>query len=126
MKQEKETICWNCQNVYKCSWGIGEPVKGWKATPTVIVQEGNSDGKPHITHSFLVEDCPLFKPDTKRRVFFKEIAEIIGVSERTAYRIKKKGIKRIKDLLAEKGYKLYVYRNTDGRHIYYVEAIKGE
>jgi hypothetical protein len=103
----KDTLCWDCQNYSRCSWAVGIPVKGWKATPTKIVDEYGDNIK--TVDSFLVEACPHFKHDKKRRVLFKDIAKIIGKSERSAHRIKeRKGIGRIKDLLAEKGYKLHV------------------
>ena len=120
--REKETICWDCQNYSRCSWSRGKPVKGWKATPTESI-DNFGGGDTRIIHSFLVEACPHFKADKKRRVLFKEIAEIIGVCERAAYRTKqRKGIGRIKDLLKEKGYKLHVYKEEE-KHSYYLEKI---
>ena len=122
---EKETLCWECQNYSRCSWSRGKPVKGWKATPTVIVNRNNYGDKAHVTHSFLVEACPHFKPDKKRGVLFVEIAEILGKTERSAYRLKQeKGIGRIKDLLAEKGYKLHVCKGEE-QNSYFIEKING-
>lgn len=118
----KETICWDCRNYSRCSWSRGKPVKGWKATPTEFV-DNLGGGEIRVVHSFLVEECPHFKADRKRRVLFKDIAEIIGANERTAYRIKqRKGIGRIKDLLAKKGYKLHVCKG-EGVNQYFVEKI---
>lgn len=120
--KEKETICWDCQNYSRCSWSRGIPVKGWKATPTKF-KDVCGGKETVIVNSFLVEDCPHFKPDKKRRVLFKDIAKIIGVGERKAYRIKqRKGVGRIKDLLAEKGYKLRVYKGEE-KNQYYIEKI---
>lgn len=118
---EKETICWNCRNYSRCSWSRGKPVKGWKATPTKV--ENVIDGYLHVVNSFLVEDCPHFKPDKKQRVYFADIAKIIGTTTRYAYRLKEvKGIGRLKDLLQEKGYKLHVCKG-DERCEYYLEKI---
>ena len=60
MGKRKETLCWECDNaVGKCSWIEDfEPIPNWDATPTKI---DNNDGK--ILDSFLVHECPLFKPD---------------------------------------------------------------
>ena len=77
-KTEKETICWECANYSRCSWSVGIPVKGWTAKPTRVVNI--ISGYPHIMDSFLVEACPQFEADRKRRVVAKEIADIIGKS----------------------------------------------
>ena len=120
---EKETICWDCRNYSRCSWSRGKPVKGWKATPTLIVNKGIDGEKARITRSYLVEECPHFKHDKKRSVLYRDLAKIIGVSERSAHRIKMtKGIGRIKDLLAEKGYKLHVCKG-DIACKYFLEKI---
>lgn len=122
-KQEKETLCWDCQNYSLCSWGrYGKPVKGWTATPTEFL-DNFAGGDSRVVHSFLVEACPHFKHDKKRRIFFKEIAAIIGTTERYAYRTKeRKGIGYIKDLLKDKGYKLHVCK-SDERCEYFIEKL---
>ena len=118
---EKVTICWDCQNFSRCSWSRGKPVKGWKAIPTRI--ENIIDGYLHITDSFLVEDCPQFKADKKRRVYVKDIADIIGVNKRTIYRlVNYSGHKRLGAMLKEKGYKLHVYKE-ERLHSYYLEKL---
>lgn len=120
--QEKETICWGCQNYSSCSWADGIPVKGWKATPTEFVDSFNGD--TYITHSFLVERCPQFKADKKRRTTVKGIGTIIGKGEATVLRIfANKGVEAVADALKEKGYKLHVYK-MDKRRQFYLEKIK--
>lgn len=56
------SICLNCgraTNPDVCSWAKDNtPVKGWKATPTVV-------GNVYKFDSFRVEDCPLFIPDAE-------------------------------------------------------------
>ena len=119
---EKETICWQCKNYAKCSWADGIPVKGWKATPTEIIDVYGGGHKPKIVHSYRVEQCPQFVQD-KRQVTVKEIAEIVGVSEREIHRKKQhNGIRRLKALLKDKGYRLYVYDDNKVNE-YYIEKI---
>ena len=101
---KKETICWDCQNCTRCSWADGIPVKGWTATPTVIHDyEGYID-------SFLVEKCPLFKQDDKKKVTIEEMARILGrgVNGVTRYASGKGGRIFLRSGLREKGYKLIV------------------
>ena len=118
---EKETICWNCKNYSRCSWANGIPVKGWKATPTKI--ENIIGGYLYITDSFLVEACPQFKADDKRIASMKELAGIVGISERYIYTfIYNKGYGALINKLKEKGYKLTVYK-IDKKHRCYLEKI---
>lgn len=112
--REKETICWDCQNYSRCSWSRGTPVKGWKATPTKYKDVYGGGNDAIIVRSFLVEECPHFKADRKQRTTIKEISGILGKSERSVYRlISNKGVHRLKDLLKEKGYILYTFKEPD-------------
>ena len=119
--REKETICWDCQNYSRCSWARGIPVKGWKATPTKI--KNVTDGRLRVVDSFLVEACPHFKADKKRRVLVKDIAVMLGMGERALYRfMQRKGRGRLGELLKEKGYKLHVCKDEE-LNLYYLEKL---
>ena len=62
---KKQTLCWRCQNACgDCPWSDGTftPVKGWKARRTII--RVNELGE--IVTSYLVQECPMFKDDTKK------------------------------------------------------------
>ena len=68
MPNTKNTLCWKCQNAVPsntngCDWSRhGAPVEGWTAKPTKILQP------PKATiDSYLVIDCPNFKPDKRRK-----------------------------------------------------------
>ena len=120
-KPEKETICWDCQNYSCCSWSRGKPVKGWKATPTIV--ENIISGYPHVVESFLVEACPQFLQDKKRRILLKDVAVMLGMGERALYRfMRRKGRDRLGELLKEKGYKLHVVKG-DEQNQYFIEKI---
>lgn len=61
-----QTICWDC---YRAGGGRGcewidqnfKPVKGWKATPTCI--RNKHKGKIRYESSYIVHECPKFKPN---------------------------------------------------------------
>lgn len=59
-----ETICWHCQNACGgCSWSKKlKPVKGWKAEKIKVkIVKGD------YNDSYIVNECPEFKPDAKRK-----------------------------------------------------------
>lgn len=59
-----ETICWHCQNACGgCSWSKNlRPVKGWKAKKIKVkIAQGD------YNDSYIVNECPEFKPDAKRK-----------------------------------------------------------
>lgn len=100
----KETLCWKCANYSRCSWADGIPVKGWKATPTII---HDCDGD---YSSFFVEDCPLFKADKKEEVTTKIIAQVLGCTHGVVARaLRARGSTvRLCRRIKEKGYKLRI------------------
>ena len=55
----KTTLCWDCKNATgSCSWSEDlKPIKGWKATPTLI-KSHNGDYP-----SYIIFECPEFKRD---------------------------------------------------------------
>lgn len=123
MTKNHPTICWECEwaggKDEKCPWANKfEPVPGWKAIPTKILIQGNTEGRHHID-SYDVYECPLFelmgaikrRTENNARHFqrinteetiremkalrsegktYGEIANIIGISERTIFRLCKK------------------------------------
>ena len=103
IKEEEETLCWDCQNYARCSWADGVPVEGWSATPTKIY---HSDG---IIDSFLVKTCPMFKADTKRAVTTQELGDMLGFSRTHVARMirTRGGFLILRAKLREHGYKLY-------------------
>lgn len=56
----RETICWKCKKACgKCSWSSRlEPVEGWDATPTKVVD--SASGRRIVTDTFKVNHCPEF------------------------------------------------------------------
>lgn len=104
-----DSICWDCQRaVCGCSWAKQlKPVDGW-------VAEENKLG-------YKVLECPLFIEDYKW-VGIPDIAQILGVNERTLYRrvSSNSGIRyaRLKLLLAKVGYEMKVY--SDKKHSVYI------
>lgn len=58
-KNTTKTICWECGNTGKCSWGAhGIPVEGWTAKPELV---GKSKGNGAFI-SYIVKSCPEYKP----------------------------------------------------------------
>lgn len=121
---KKETLCWGCQNYAKCSWAKGVPVEGWDATPTTFIDKyGNAADNGIIeVHSYIVNKCPQYIPDTIRKTTIKEIASLVGCYWRTIHRWFKDSEKSKKVIAAlkDKGYLLRVY---DGDEAYYLEKI---
>lgn len=66
---KQPTLCWSCQNATGgCSWteyGRFEPVDGWDATPTLI--RSKNEDTLHVIPSYLVNDCPEYIPDPKKK-----------------------------------------------------------
>ncbi len=127
---EKETLCWSCQNFSKCSWSRGVPVENWDATPTII--KDNSNNVIKEIHSYCVHSCPQFEADLLQRVSTQEIAGVINKSRNTVFRCLKtrRETKRLREMLAAKGYKLYIYKEVCddyGNAVteYYLEKLRG-
>lgn len=57
------SLCWYCEKaIGGCRWSrFFQPVKGWKALPTVICHSKNEKGMK----SYLVLDCPEFLADMR-------------------------------------------------------------
>lgn len=93
--KRKSTLCWDCQNAYygKCSWFTDfTPVEDWEAIETIIkntIRTGSGSYILHNTKSYRVDRCPNFVRDKKQKTN-KELANELGISERTLYR--KKGV----------------------------------
>lgn len=103
-----ETICWYCKRCTGgCSWmDFHEPVKGWKATPTLVYHMVNTPGVP----SYCVNACPLYEP------YFRElprrlIAELLDVDIRTVFRY---SVDKVLGLLLEMGHRVEYY-DEDGK-----------
>lgn len=119
----KETLCWGCSNYARCSWADGIPVKGWTATPTIVHDQYGDYG------SYKVEKCPQFAADKKVEAKIQDIAALLGVSCTGVYRVlrKKNGVLRLRVMLREKGYKLYIgkvpLRNGKEKREYCIEPL---
>lgn len=128
---KKETICWGCQNYNKCSWAKGTPVKGWEATPTVIVNDyGNRVEK---VESFCVHNCPEYLPDRKQKYTAEEIGNIIGLKKNSVVTYARDRQRRLhlRQMLKEKGFLLHIHKeiNDDSGKIkrsYYLERVANE
>lgn len=124
-KQPLHSICQECFN-FGCSWHESfKPVKGWKATPTLVYNRRNN-GKTIYNapmHSFKVIACPLYKDrDTRTRVKIGDIAKQLGLRDD----------RPIRKMLA-KGQAVMVGNKrlakepmqSDGYAAYYLEEVKG-
>lgn len=76
-----QQLCWNCKRAcntagHKCPWADrGEPIEGWKATPT------RWKDRDIEMRSFDITECPLFikdKPYTDYAEVIKYVAEKLG------------------------------------------------
>lgn len=68
--REAETLCWRCRRaVGRCSWSAGgfEPVEGWLALPTRMVESDLEQRRVIVTSSYLVIDCPQYLPDKEEK-----------------------------------------------------------
>ena len=62
----QETLCWRCKRpgTNTCSWDKSRgtiPVDGWDAEETKLWNAKEHAG--HIITSYIVHECPLFKPE---------------------------------------------------------------
>lgn len=66
--EKPDTLCWSCHNACgKCAWSaFGIPVAGWTATET-IVRGDRGPSRHKLLDSFIVSECPQFKPDEPLR-----------------------------------------------------------
>lgn len=87
-KSSISTLCWECKNITKCEWSVGEPVPDWEAIPTKILLQANE-----TINSYIVVKCPKFEARgyKRRKDLISEKAKELGVSERTILRRIKKG-----------------------------------
>ena len=113
-----ETICWTCQNFSKCSWSNGVPVRDWEAEK-VMGWYG--------TESYIVKKCPEYKEDKQMPIQLAEIEKIIDLPEWKIRRcISNEKQVQIKELLKQKGYKLYVYEDEKCKYKCYIEKLEGK
>lgn len=118
--------CQECFN-FDCDWHeFFEPVEGWTAIPTVIKDTRND----RQIDSYLVLDCPLYKPrrgyEGRKRVTIKDISKDMGVPIRTIDR--SLGIggsdKEIKEFYISKGYK-FVREQLNKHYHNFIIPIQG-
>ena len=90
-KADKQ-LCWDCKNACGngCCWfQDGVPIKGWKAKATQIKSSGEN-GKPRMIDSFCIQKCPQYIQDgDDRKLSSKELANILNLSQRSIFRLKK-------------------------------------
>ena len=77
--------CFDCAKAISgCQWiDWQEPINGWDAEPIII--KNCSSGYEHFTNSYIVKDCPLFKPDSVR-ITGEVLSKAFGVSVRSVWR----------------------------------------
>lgn len=76
-KIDKPTLCWECENACTngCSWAKHLiPVENWTADETDI--------------GYLVEACPLFKPESKEKANLRKLCEKLDESLHESERYK--------------------------------------
>ena len=74
------TLCWCCENATSnyCPWvEKGDPVPGWRATPTKIKQNGRV-----VCDSYHVNSCPMFKRDATNGGRMKYVSHLEYVPEK--------------------------------------------
>lgn len=99
-----DTLCWNCRyatgtqmpktlvlrskktgakrQFQGCPWETASiAVPGWKAGKTIIKNPEIFGGKQD---SYIVYECPYFKPDTRKETTIEEIIEVLGIPVRYA------------------------------------------
>lgn len=99
-----DTLCWNCRyatgtqmpktlvltsrktgakrQFQGCPWATASiAVPGWKAEKTIIKNPETFGGKQD---SYIVYECPHFKPDTRKETTIEEIIEVFGLPVRYA------------------------------------------
>ena len=99
-----DTLCWNCRyatgtqmpktlvftskktgakrQFHSCPWVTASiAVPGWKAEKTIIKNPETFGGKQD---SYIVYECPYFKPDTRKETTIEEIIEVLGLPVRYA------------------------------------------
>jgi hypothetical protein len=65
-----------------CPWATASiAVPGWKAEKTIIKNPEAFGGKQD---SYIVYECPYFKPDTRKEIAIEEIIEALGLPVRYA------------------------------------------
>lgn len=97
--------CWNCKRAcntagHKCPWADrGEPVEGWKATPT------RWKDRDIEIRSYDISECPLFikdKPFTDYAEVTKYVAEKLGFCVQYIRRNYEKMMARYEDQTGDK------------------------
>lgn len=119
----KQSLCQTCYNYIGCPWHENfTPRDDWEATPTKVKM---CDSPLIICDSFLVEKCP----DYKRRdvqgvqvVTIQNIADMLGVSWRTAMRWIKSGTAYYK--LKARGYVLIIDHTRRKYAVYILRKVK--
>lgn len=99
-----DTLCWNCRyatgtqmpktlvltsrktgakrQFQGCPWATASiAVPGWKAEKTIIKNPEAFGGKQD---SYIVHECPYFKPDIRKETTIEEIIEVLGLPVRYA------------------------------------------
>lgn len=73
---KRDTLCWTCARAAEgtaseCPWAAEfRPVPGWTAEPTRIQMWSSDNGEhntPHITESYCVIQCPLYRAERPRK-----------------------------------------------------------
>ena len=100
-----QQLCWNCKRAcntadHKCPWADrGEPIEGWKATPTRWKDRGLE------ISSYDIVECPLFikdKPFTDYAEVTKYVAEKLGFCVAYIQRNYEKMMARYEDQTGDK------------------------
>lgn len=113
----KSSLCEECFN-FNCSWHKDfVPVKGWRASPTIIQE------KEKTVSSYRVEMCPEFKAreDGYIRISTQNLARLLDISLRRLMRELAVNGDTLSNKLWLKGYMLMSYRDYgDKYNKYYI------
>ena len=111
-----ETLCWYCKNACgNCSWSDGTftPIKGWTIDDSKKLKSLDSE-------SYTVLECPEYK-EFYKQLSLKQVANIIGISERSLSRMSNSAIK---NKFIIQGKKLYISKSNTQRNFFLVNEDK--
>lgn len=104
-------LCWNCKRStcpdgFYCPWADkGVEIKGWTATVGNAYSTMRNGKRISLGKSYKITDCPLFVKDKEYATLaevIKEVADKLGIKEKTVQHTVKKNVKRYEKLTGKK------------------------